>query len=141
MPTRAQETLCSLRFAAKVNQCETAAKGGAQRNVSTMEWGSGVAALVSVGGGGGRALRLAASSSGQRRDASNCWRVPGSYNVPTIAEAQPGAAPPLQTGRPSLAPTDAEARRMSTAAGGVKRKPGLPPNVGAPRGIPRPRLG
>ena len=41
-----QETLCSLRFAAKVNQCETAAKGGAQRNVTTMEWGSGVAALV-----------------------------------------------------------------------------------------------
>lgn len=47
-----QESLCSLRFAAKVNQCETAAKGGAQRNVSTMEWGSGVAALVRRLGGG-----------------------------------------------------------------------------------------
>ncbi|PRW56860.1 P-loop containing nucleoside triphosphate hydrolase [Chlorella sorokiniana] len=89
-PESVQETLCSLRFAAKVNQCETAAKGGAQRNVSTMEWGSGVAAL---------------------------------------------------TGRPSLAPTDAEARRMSMAPGGVKRKPGIPPAAAAPRGIPRPRLG
>lgn len=28
-----QETLCSLRFAAKVNACETAAKGGAKRHV------------------------------------------------------------------------------------------------------------
>lgn len=54
LPGLPQETLCSLRFAAKVNQCETAAKGGAQRNVSTMEWGSGVAALVSETGGHGR---------------------------------------------------------------------------------------
>ena len=28
-----QETVCSLRFAAKVNSCETAARGGARRNV------------------------------------------------------------------------------------------------------------
>ena len=28
-----QETVCSLRFAAKVNACETAARGGAKRNV------------------------------------------------------------------------------------------------------------
>ena len=46
-----QESLCSLRFAAKVNQCETAAKGGAQRNVSTgaaaLEWG-GAGMLVSA---------------------------------------------------------------------------------------------
>lgn len=49
--------------------------------------------------------------------------------------------PPLQTGRPSLAPTDAEARRMSMAPGGIKRKPGVAPSAAAPRGIPRPRLG
>jgi hypothetical protein len=36
-PESAQETLCSLRFAAKVNACETAAKGGATRNVTTAE--------------------------------------------------------------------------------------------------------
>ena len=28
-----QETVCSLRFAAKVNACETSAKGGAKRHV------------------------------------------------------------------------------------------------------------
>ena len=28
-----QETLCSLRFAAKVNACDTAARGGAKRHV------------------------------------------------------------------------------------------------------------
>lgn len=32
-PASAQESLCSLKFAAKVNGCETAAKGGAKRNV------------------------------------------------------------------------------------------------------------
>lgn len=32
-PQSAQETLCSLRFAAKVNSCETAAKGGAKKHV------------------------------------------------------------------------------------------------------------
>ena len=49
---------------------------------------------------------------------------------------------PSQTGRPSIAPSDADARRMSLAPGGLKRKPGVPPQAGgAPRGIPRPRLG
>jgi hypothetical protein len=39
-PESVQETLCSLRFAAKVNSCETAARGGAQRHVtSSSEWG------------------------------------------------------------------------------------------------------
>lgn len=32
-PASAFETLCSLKFAAKVNGCETAARGGARRNV------------------------------------------------------------------------------------------------------------
>ncbi|GAB4817622.1 hypothetical protein N2152v2_004668 [Parachlorella kessleri] len=67
-PESAQETLCSLRFAAKVNSCETAARGGAARNV---------------------------------------------------------------TGRQSLAPTDPEARRLSVAGGGLKRK--------APAPLPPPR--
>ena len=29
-----QESLCSLRFAAKVNACQTAARGGAKKHVS-----------------------------------------------------------------------------------------------------------
>eukprot|EP00878_Enallax_costatus_P034691 GHUV01038488.1.p1 GENE.GHUV01038488.1~~GHUV01038488.1.p1 ORF type:complete len:540 (+),score=212.10 GHUV01038488.1:727-2346(+) len=33
-PASAQESLCSLKFAAKVNGCDTAAKGGARRNVT-----------------------------------------------------------------------------------------------------------
>lgn len=32
-PESLQETLCSLRFAAKVNACETSARGGAKRHV------------------------------------------------------------------------------------------------------------
>lgn len=35
-PDSAKETLCSLRFAAKVSQCETGAKGGARKHVSQM---------------------------------------------------------------------------------------------------------
>ncbi len=34
-PASAHETLCSLKFATKVNGCETAAKGGAKRNVTS----------------------------------------------------------------------------------------------------------
>ena len=33
-PASVKETLCSLRFAAKVNQCETGAKGGARKHIS-----------------------------------------------------------------------------------------------------------
>ena len=35
-PDSAKETLCSLRFAAKVNQCETGARGGARKHVSQL---------------------------------------------------------------------------------------------------------
>ena len=40
----AGETLCSLRFAERVNAVETAAKGGAKRAVAAIEGGSGAAA-------------------------------------------------------------------------------------------------
>jgi hypothetical protein len=49
-PASANESLCSLKFAAKVNGCETGAKGGARRNVS-VAGGSGAGG--SGGGGGG----------------------------------------------------------------------------------------
>jgi len=48
-PASANESLCSLKFAAKVNGCETAARGGAKRNVSVNAGG----ASGSGGGGGG----------------------------------------------------------------------------------------
>jgi hypothetical protein len=49
-PESAHETLCSLKFAAKVNACETGAKGGAKRNLTTAAGGEGV-------GGGAAAKR------------------------------------------------------------------------------------
>ncbi|DBA96427.1 TPA: Nucleolar protein 58, variant 2 [Trebouxia sp. C0004] len=35
-PSSVKETLCSLRFAAKVNQCETGAKGGARKHITQL---------------------------------------------------------------------------------------------------------
>lgn len=40
-PASVKETLCSLRFAAKVNQCETGAKGGARKHITEMPSESG----------------------------------------------------------------------------------------------------
>ncbi|KIZ02102.1 Kinesin-1 [Monoraphidium neglectum] len=40
-PASANESLCSLKFAAKVNGCETAARGGARRNVAAAGGGGG----------------------------------------------------------------------------------------------------
>ena len=42
-PASAQETLCSLRFAAKVNACETGAKGGAKQHLQHTGGSSGEA--------------------------------------------------------------------------------------------------
>ncbi len=39
-PSSVKETLCSLRFAAKVNQCETGAKGGARKHITELPSGS-----------------------------------------------------------------------------------------------------
>ena len=41
-----QETVCSLRFAAKVNACETSAKGGAKRHVQQSGEPAGAPAQV-----------------------------------------------------------------------------------------------
>ena len=37
-PASVKETLCSLRFAAKVNQCETGAKGGARKHITELSF-------------------------------------------------------------------------------------------------------
>ena len=39
-PSSVKETLCSLRFAAKVNQCETGAKGGARKHITELLTGT-----------------------------------------------------------------------------------------------------
>ena len=54
-PASAQETLCSLRFAAKVNACETGAKGGAKQHVQHV---SGSSAAEASGGGGSAAAQV-----------------------------------------------------------------------------------
>lgn len=48
-PASAGESLCSLKFAAKVNGCETAAKGGARRNVTMAQVGARRAGLGRLG--------------------------------------------------------------------------------------------
>jgi kinesin family protein C1 len=51
-PASAQETLCSLRFATKVNGCETGARGGAKRNVTVGPAGQAAAAAAGPPAGG-----------------------------------------------------------------------------------------
>jgi kinesin family member C1 len=89
-PESAGESLCSLRFAAKVNACETAAKGGAARHVSTLTGDAG-------GGGGG-------STAG--------------FGYGSGVGALEKAGRPSLTGRQSLAPGSFAARRQSIAPGG-----------------------
>lgn len=104
-PDSAGESLCSLRFAAKVNACETAARGGAARSVSAPSAADGGA-----GFGGGFDGR------------------PSLTGRPSVGfSGRPSIAP---TGRPSIAPGDRRMSMIPFAAGGAKRKapgPPLPP--------------
>lgn len=120
-PESAGESLCSLRFAAKVNACETAAKGGATRNVSSIVSDPFAAAgKPSLTGrpsiiGGGRPSTLAGPGE-SGFGGNNGSGMSGGNN--------------------------AAARRMSMAPGGAKRKAGMPPvapNGGAGR-TARPRI-
>lgn len=113
-PESAGESLCSLRFAAKVNACETAAKGGATRNVTSM--------AASEGSGYGQHGAGGPSSSSSFRAA------------PSGLDARPSL-----TGRASMAPPGmggggGGSRRMSMipSATGVKRSamgPPVPPSA------------
>lgn len=115
-PDSASESLCSLRFAAKVNACETAAKGGATRNVSTADSG--------FGGPGGFEAAGRPSFTGR----------------PSIAPTgRPSIAP---TGRMSMAPGD---RRMSMIPGagrtaGTKRTAMGPPAPPTASRVARPKF-
>lgn len=123
-PDSAGESLCSLRFAAKVNQCETAAKGGAQRSVA-------------VGGGDGFAPATANSFSTEGR--------------PSLTGRASVAPSSMATRRQSVAPSGAADRRASMipSAAGTKRRATGPPvsqsgtsgnGAGASR-VARPKLG
>lgn len=105
-PESVGESLCSLRFAAKVNACETAAKGGATRNATSV-----------IGG-------AADAMSGVFRPATSV-----TFDSRTSMPAVTGRASIAVTGRASIAPNGGGAsRRMSMIPGaaGVKRSAPAP---------------
>ncbi|PNW85905.1 hypothetical protein CHLRE_03g200600v5 [Chlamydomonas reinhardtii] len=112
-PASAGESLCSLRFAAKVSGCETGARGGARRNVLTMGPVGGGA-----GGSGADAFDPAASI---RCSLSGLPRMPGA-----------GGA--VDTKRMSLLPQ----RAGAGAGGGADMRMSL---AGLPRGVPGSGMG
>lgn len=68
-PSSAYESLCSLKFAAKVNSCETAAKGGAKRNITHCDGKEDAASVVdarrmTLGGDEHRRMTLGGGSRG-----------------------------------------------------------------------------
>lgn len=91
-PMSAQESLCSLRFASKVNQCETAARGGAKRHTSIMEKGRS-----SVGPSGRESDEHSRRKSITTRSESRRMSM-----IPSAAGAKrkPMAPPPNPTSRP-----------------------------------------
>lgn len=67
----AQESLCSLRFASKVNQCETAARGGAKRHTSMLDRGRpSIAPTGRESGAGTRRQSIAPTARVDSRRAS-----------------------------------------------------------------------
>jgi uncharacterized membrane protein YgcG len=69
-PASAGESLCSLKFAAKVNGCETGARGGARRNVGVAGGGgAGGSGGGGAGGSGGGAAPLVRKGWGPGRSA------------------------------------------------------------------------
>ncbi|KAG2494752.1 hypothetical protein HYH03_006997 [Edaphochlamys debaryana] len=115
-PASAGESLCSLRFAAKVSGCETGAKGGARRNVLTL------------GGGGGMGGDDPAGSV--RCSLPGLPRGPGGMDA---AAAKRMSMAPVRSGAGG---TDAGASRMSLAGVGQKRSAGAASGNPAKRSRP-----
>lgn len=99
-PASAYESLCSLRFAAKVNGCETAAKGGAKRYGS----GGGASASAASDSGGDDSKRL--SFPGFNRNSSvnsnDQQHLAADKRMSLIGTKRP-AAPPVTSQPPSSA--------------------------------------
>ena len=70
-PASVKETLCSLRFAAKVNQCETGAKGGARKHITELPSESSIktaqAGAIEVHAGAEHTVRMVCVSLGALR--------------------------------------------------------------------------
>jgi hypothetical protein len=79
-PASAHESLCSLKFAAKVNGCETGARGGAKRNVAIAR-----PPAPAAGGAGG-----AGSGEASARPRGTLKRAPGAAAAKPGAGAGPG---------------------------------------------------
>ncbi|KAF5836124.1 kinesin motor domain-containing protein [Dunaliella salina] len=109
-PASAHESLCSLKFAAKVNGCETGAKGGARRHAS----------------GGGSSLLPSQMAAGEPKRFS----LPGPPRTAGIN----GATTPRGTGSDALGATGNGPKRQSLYAstGGASSAKRPPPAGGCP---------
>ena len=140
-PESAFESLCALRFAAKVNNVETAARGGARRNVTSLADGSaGSSGSGSVGasGSGAGPSGAAGGSSGRmstRSATAATSGIGGGAPRPstTGSAGRPSGLPPRSSSaaprksaapakRPHTTPTKAATNSRSSSLPAVKRR-------------------
>ncbi|KAG2436806.1 hypothetical protein HXX76_006329 [Chlamydomonas incerta] len=141
-PASAGESLCSLRFAAKVSGCETGARGGARRNVLTMGPAGGGA------GGSGSAESFDPAAS-MRCSLSGLPRVPGAAGavdaaaakrmslLPQRAAAGPGGGPDVRMSLAGL-PRGVAGRSVLAALEPSRLSPSVQPS--APPAPPAPTV-
>ncbi|KAG2444103.1 hypothetical protein HYH02_009045 [Chlamydomonas schloesseri] len=97
-PASAGESLCSLRFAAKVSGCETGARGGARRNVLTLG--------PAGGGAGGSGSAEAFDPAGEARRRGSAPASTSAAGVAAASASGPGAgAGTALGGVPAAGPT------------------------------------
>ncbi|KAG1679126.1 hypothetical protein FOA52_000481 [Chlamydomonas sp. UWO 241] len=133
-PASAYESLCSLKFAHKVNGCETKAAGGARRNNTSSA--AAAAAAAERNGGGGSGGSGAPSSYGGAASAASpgAGGSGGSGNGGGAVSDDKRLSLP---GFPKAPLPEPAAKRMSLAVG-TKRGAaggGLPPGGGAPKRV------
>ncbi|GLC68742.1 hypothetical protein PLESTF_000730300 [Pleodorina starrii] len=124
-PASAGESLCSLRFAAKVNGCETGAKGGARRNVQTL------------GGGGGSGEGEPSGSSNPAGEARRTEAAGSSARAAGPSGSNAVAPNAAQTRRPVAASQSQQPRQQQPEAKLAPRGRGIPAPT-RPSGPPRP---
>lgn len=85
----AGESLCSLRFAAKINACETGARGGARRHVSSMSGGGHPEEHHAGAAGGGRRVSVFGGDDARRASLYGAKRKPPTGSIGGGAPAGP----------------------------------------------------
>lgn len=121
-PASAFESLCSLKFAAKVNGCETAAKGGAKRNA--------------MGGLVPTAMAASASGAGAAGGDSKRFSLPGPPKPPAMQGVTDSKRMSMYQGSTGAS----SAAGAAAAAGAPKRPPtgsssGMPPTGSMPKRV------